>query len=276
MDVILNDDNKSGIAPENSKPLISQASYELNFLNVLGYEPEKPPLGDFLRQYHRLEGQWLVASPIYWQATHNDAFIIAANNELDLNEEEAHKWFNEVATFLKEEKISLYYHNAYTWLIKVDNKPSLNSPPVQLIMRQSLMPFIEKMDTTLYWQRLFTELQMFLSNHAYNNLRNEKPSINGLWLYGEGQFSLNSKRPILTNDAQLLLVFASQVKSLDFTQVINNKSIVLLKNSNELDNDKFTHQLQGKSVNWFWNNIAYQTVKQHWWNKLWRGLVNAN
>ncbi|WP_131783399.1 hypothetical protein [Legionella gresilensis] len=275
MDVILNDNNFS-TAPQNSKPLITQGNFELNFLTTLGYESSQPPLGDLLRQYYNLEGEWLVASPISWQASHNDAFIVAANNDLELSDEESHAWFKEVEQFLIEENFSMYYHSPNIWLIKVTNKPPLNSQPVHLIMHKSLMPFLEEMDNTFYWQRIFTELQMFLSNHNYNQQRLNKPTVNGLWFYGRGQFVLNSKKIIMTNDTQLRLAFSQQIKQLELNRPIDNKSILLLKNTNHRDIKQVTELLKNRPVNWFWNNTAYRTVKKYWWDKLWRGLTNAN
>ncbi|MGQ3887604.1 hypothetical protein ACQUW5_01060 [Legionella sp. CNM-1927-20] len=275
MDVILSN-NKFSPVPKNSKPLVTQGNFELNFLATLGYETSHPPLGDLLKQYYQLEGEWLVASPIFWQASHNDAFIVAANNDLDLNDKESYAWFKEVEQFLMEENFSMYYHSANIWLIKVANKPQLNSQPVHLIMHKSLMPFLEEMDKTLYWQRLFTELQMFLSNHDYNQQRLNKPPLNGLWFYGGGEFALNSKRLILTDDARFRLAFSQQIKQLDLTDRIDNNSILLLKDINQINTEKLTEMLKNRTVSWFWNNTAYQTFKEHWWDKLWRGLINAN
>ncbi|STX51513.1 cofactor-independent phosphoglycerate mutase [Legionella busanensis] len=275
MDVIL-DDNNFSTAPPISKSLITQGNFELNFLTVLGYESSSPPLGALLKQYYQLEGEWLVASPIFWQASHNDAFVVAANNGLELSDEESHAWFKEVEQFLLEENFSMHYHNAYTWLINATNKPQLNSQPVHLIMHKSLMPFLEEMDSTLYWQRIFTELQMFLTNHTYNLQRMNKPIINGLWFYGGGQFALNSKKLIMTNDVQYRSAFSQYIKQLELNEPIDNKSILLLKNISHKDIEQVAELLKNRTVNWFWNNTAYQITKKYWWNKLWRGLMNAN
>ena len=275
MDVILND-NKH-YTPQNSKPLTTYGSLELNLLDSLGYEASNPPLGDFLRQYHQFDGRWLVACPIHWQATHNDALIVASGQELDLSEEESFRWLKEVKNFLAEENFDLHYHNANMWMLRVnDNTPQLKAKPLHLVQHQSLMPFLEEMDDTLYWQRLFTELQMFLSNHPYNEQRQGKLSINGLWIYGSGQFSINLKRTIMTDDSQLLFVFPDKIKPLKLTNPIDNRGIFLIKHVNQINLDDLTNRLSHGRVNWYWNNKAYQIAKLSWWSKLWRGRVNAN
>lgn len=272
MDVIINDNKDS--PPLNSKLLNEQGSFELNFLSVLGFDIYNPPLGDFLRQYYQLDGNWVAVSPIHWQVTHNDALITLSGEALNLSQQESHEWFKVVAEFLSEEHLHLHYHDSVTWLLRVDNKPPIKSSPVHLLLNQSLMPHLEKMDATLYWQRLFTELQMFLSNHRLKHQRVNGPVINGLWIYGSGQFYL--EKEVQTDDLQFLQAFSDKAGRFELTKVQDNKGIVLLKHMTQRHLAELTDVFKDQNTNWYWNNKAYQTDKKRWWNKLWRKLVNAN
>lgn len=134
---------------------------------------------------HSLNGDWIIATPIHWQATHNDAMIVALGDELQLTQDQAYAWFNVIAEFLAEVGISMHYHDCYRWLLSVDHKPTIISPSPYEIKHRSLMPFFAHMDPSHYWQGLLTEIQMFLSNHELNN-KQTPFTINGLWLYHQG------------------------------------------------------------------------------------------
>src|SRR4051812_43703500 len=87
-------------------------------MKCLGFPETGPPIADFLRQAHQLEGSWLVCEPIYWEAGHNDAIVMATARMLQLPQAQSHVLFEKVQAFLVEEGLSLYFHDAYTWLIR--------------------------------------------------------------------------------------------------------------------------------------------------------------
>jgi hypothetical protein len=265
MDIIINNDTEK--APKGSIELITQGNAYLNFLVSLGYEPTAPPIADMLRQYHGLTGKWLMIAPIYWEATHNDAMIIAAGRSLDLTEDESKTWFAAINDFFAEEGLSLYYHNADTWLLKVNDKPSLISVPVHLMINQSIMPALAKMDETLYWQRILTELQMFLTNHPYNKQRENKCPINGVWLYGQGSFDITTTRPIISDDAVLLSRFPTHIKPFVESEPLEKNSIIF-RNSQDYH---CKEGIKKYATRWYWNNKAYALPKTHWWQRLFRG-----
>ncbi len=79
------------------------------------------PLADFLAQYYELKGTWCVVSPIYWQATHCDAFIVESGPSLQLSQEEGQLWFEALASYFKDVGFKLHYHNSYTCFCYVMN-----------------------------------------------------------------------------------------------------------------------------------------------------------
>ncbi|MDP1603185.1 MAG: hypothetical protein Q8M03_07965 [Legionella sp.] len=276
MDVIINGD--TDCVPLESKSLVTQHDWGLNFLASLGYDATNPPIGDFLRQYYQLTGKWIVAAPIYWEATHNDAMIVAEGASLPLTDDESRRLFAEVASFLGEEGIKLHYHNAHTWLVNVDNKSELVSPPTHLMLHRSMMPVLDKMDKSLYWQRIMTELQMFLSAHPVNNQRQDKLPVNGLWFYGSGVFTIDSNKKIITDNEPLINHFPDEFSSNSREGALNRVSddvILLITQQTSANFDHLRANLCNYKVRWFWNNKAYLTPKSHWWRRLWRGFINA-
>jgi len=142
-----------------------------------------------LRRYHKLEGRWLIVSPIHWQATHNDAMIIACNETLDLPDAESRLWFAALTEFLVHDKVKLHYHDAYTWLIQFEESPPINAKPVHRLLQQSMMQQLQALDSTLFWSRFITENQMFFSEHSLNKARAGRYPINGVWIWGDGDLS---------------------------------------------------------------------------------------
>jgi hypothetical protein len=258
-------------APVGSKPLLNYSSYYLNFLACLGFNPIHPPLADLLRLYHHLDGEWLIASPIHWQATHNDAMVIATGEALELTEEESRLLFAEVTQFLTADDFSPIYHDAKTWLFKISTKPTISSASVDTMLHQSMMPVLKAMDSTLFWQRLITELQMYLSSHPFNQQRQNKLAVNGLWFWGNGEFRVTTNRKIVTDDEVLLANLSSlgQMSFLMPTAIAKN-DLVFVKYPQQIDLSKIEDNTQKITARWFWNNMAYIKQKNHWWSRLWR------
>lgn len=130
-----------------------------------------------------IDGHWLTVSPIYWQATHNDAMIMACGAELDLPDDESRRWFEALAAFLVHDKVKLHYHDAHTWLIQFDAAPPINAVPVHTLIQQSMMQQLKALDPTLFWSRFLTETQMFFSEHPLNKAREERYPVNGVWVW---------------------------------------------------------------------------------------------
>ena len=110
MRIIINSNCPS--MPQHCKPLVSHNNALLQLLACFDYDINTPPLADLLRTTHHLEGEWLILSPMHWEATHNDAMITAIGEELNLTDEQSNHWFNLYANFLAEESLLLKYHDA--------------------------------------------------------------------------------------------------------------------------------------------------------------------
>lgn len=267
MDVVINADMNGEFA--HHSPLNGCSDWLPNFLSCLGFNEEQLPLGGLLQGYHQLaDGKWLVATPIHWQATHNDAMIIAAGRDLALTEEASRFWFAEIAAFLSADGIKLHYHDANTWFFNMDNKPDIHSKSPHLMLHQSMMPILNTLDKTLYWQRLLTELQMFISGHHNPPSLENQLSMNGLWFHGNEPFSIPASRSILTNDEHLLACFPNKIEPLTLDKKINKQALLMIQNDKKNTITDVQEYLRGYTVRWFWNNTAYKTQKLRCWNWL--------
>lgn len=266
MDVVVNDSKEH--PPAGSEPLVGQENYYQNILVGLGFKSENLPLAKFLSLYHHLpEGQWLVASPIHWEATHNDAMIVATGSGLDLDDSESRLWFAEVARFLQDDHFEPFFHDGQTWLFRINGKPQITSRPVQSMLHQSIMPTLNSLDSSLYWQRLITELQMYLSAHPLNLQRENKLPINGLWFWGEGEFKIIEKRPAATDDEKLLNLGLAEISALTSETIIEKNHLIIINDQKEIELCHLNDKISKNKVHWYWNNLAYSTRATHWWSR---------
>jgi len=277
MDIIINATLDS--VPQGLVPITSLGNFYHNILACLAYPSDFPPVADLLRQYHGLEGQWLIVSPIHWQATHNDAMIIAEGNELGLSETESHQWFDVFNEFVSPENMMLHYHDAHTWLLRCDGKPEVVAKPVHTLRHKSMMPELQCLDKTLFFQRFITETQMLLSAHPLNKSRTGLLPINGVWLWGGGKLHAPLSIPIVGHNqrlvrlAKLLSTHVYDEKTVPF---LTKDSMLLFNDVGQLDHSDLHVQLQKKSARWYWNNLAYFSKPKSWLSRLMEKMHHAN
>ena len=269
MDVIINQDSQN--TPEEVKPLASHGSALLNLLACLNYDPSNPPLGELLKRYHQLEGEWLVLNPAHWQASHNNVAIVAFGEDLELEEAELKILFHSFSDFLREAGMGLYYHDAYTWLISTTHKSLLKTKPIHQMLNKPLFYELAQMDETMYWQKFFTESQMFFSS------KHNQSVVNGVWFWGGGHLA-KEKQINITADQEWFRtaqLCSTTVSLYEPTCSLNDCDLLLLRDISVLNNTQ-QEQLKNREVSWYWNNCAYAYSPASWFTRLWRTLVHAH
>ena len=262
MDVIV---NGCAVGARGARP--SDGNFYTNILTCLGYPPQNPPVADLLRRYHKLEGPWLIASPIHWQATHNDAMIMACDDALALTDDESRGWFAALVEFLKHDPVTLHYHDAYTWLIQFSECPPIGAKPVHGLIQQSMMQHLQALDPTLFWSRFLTENQMFFSEHPLNKEREGRYPVNGVWIWGGGELKERGSRRLICGDEvtrELAGLLSSHVDRYHLGQKISKDAIMLCSDFDEL----LACQFEKKTVHWYWNDVAYVTKAKGWFARL--------
>ena len=282
MDIVINKEIAS--PPECALKIPYQANFYHNLLTCLDYplsgeqakgpkadEDLYPPIANLLAQLHDLKGNWLIISPIHWEATHNDAMITAFGSALELSDKESHQWFDALSEFLAPLTYRLFYHDAYTWLLQCDGQPTITAKPIHNLLHQSMMPELKNLDETLFWQRFITETQMFFSTHPLNKARLGVHSINGLWVWGAGPLGAPVQKPLICNEPNLLKLsqlLSTKVISGQFPQNPAKNSVLLLEDLNQPDRILLEEQFQSYTVRWYWNNMAYLTKPKRWWSRI--------
>lgn len=241
------------------KPVNGHQDYFLNILTNVGYPADAAPVADLLRKLHGLDGEWLVVSPVNWQATHNDSMLVAAGHDFSFSHEHTKDIFALFAGFVAEEGMHLHLHDAYTWLLQAPNKPKINARPVYSLLHRSLMPELEKIDDSLFWQKFLTASQMLFSDLNFKKENGPYP-VNGVWVWGAGFLS----------DAHGHEVIALDEKSYEITQILSGSSEIYSHNKSYSKDtvfvatcaesvEKLPKKILSKIDYWYWNNQAYQT-----------------
>jgi len=125
-------------------------------------------------------GAWLVVSPVHWEATHNNAAIVAGGDALNLTEEVSRKLFDAYAKFLAEDNMLLHYCNAGTWLLLCEDQASPQTEALDRVLQCSMHALLASLKSTPYWLRFMTESQMFFSVQKQEDA--DYP-VNGVWVW---------------------------------------------------------------------------------------------
>ena len=257
MDVVINSDYP--FSQTSIQPIKGSLNYYQHILSCLGYQADNPPVADLLRLYHDLEGQWLVVSPTAWQATHNDVILQTCSRQDGFTEEASRYLFDLFSTSATAEGMQTFYHDAFTWLLQCDGKPFISSLSVDRLQNQSLFGHIKALDSSLFWQRFITEIQMLFSSHKMST-ETETP-VNGIWIWGAGQLNKPSDRLILVsgqNEEALAKYLSTTIKTLS-TNIISKRALILFEFTDERTLLDLEHGLRRYATNWYWNNVAFHT-----------------
>jgi len=125
-------------------------------------------------------GAWLIVSPVHWEATHNNAVIVAGGEELNLTDEVSKKLYTAFAAFLAEDNMQLHYCSAGTWLLLCENQEPPNTQALDKALQRSMHALLADLKNTPFWLRFMTESQMFFSGQVQADAAYP---VNGVWVW---------------------------------------------------------------------------------------------
>jgi hypothetical protein len=265
IDVIVHASQENDVSPVNHtrQQQINQSYCQL--FQEFGYTASSAPVADFLKRYYGLSGDWSIASPIHWQATHRDATIRYADSMLKISDEESRRLFNAFSSFIEQYNMQLYYHDETTWLIQTTAHPIPLTTPVHLLIDKSMSPELRMLETKPFWLRFITESQMFFSSM--------KSNVNGLWFWGGGapQQIPNSRPLILCGDEHWLVAanhISKTVSCFDASTPIIRNSVYFVPNAHWIKASHLESYLSEHSVRWHWNNMTDLSKPKSWFFRL--------
>ena len=242
--------------------------YYHQVLACMGYPLQAPPVADLLRQFHQLSGLWLLVSPISWEATQSNAHVVAIGSQLGLSAVQGKFWFELFAKHAADYFPEMIYHDAYTWLIRVDGCPEPNAEPLHRMSQLSLFPQLAILDKTGFWPRILTEAQML-----FNQVQNEKNSdipINGIWVWGRGLLAEPGTRPIFIDSERgqrLAQLLSTEVHEFSAHRDLPKTALLLLDHPATLKD--LQPKIKHHAVNWYWDNASYHRPAAPWFKRIW-------
>jgi hypothetical protein len=199
-----------------SREFVMPHIWQMHLVNLVNHEQGIAHL--LAQDLGLVNGAWMIASPIYWQATHNDALI--TNYSISLSSQ----YFAVLQNFLALDMSKLYVHPTGIWIFECSNTPNLVSQNLENVMHQSLYPFLENMPS--FWRKWFTESQMLFSQ-----MKNTQ--VNGVWPWGGGKFAMD--KPVYVLDPDLWPKAIAPMYPWDDKLNVQNKDLILLVKSFEFD-----------------------------------------
>lgn len=272
IDVVINANKIDDVTSCSAAPYVF---YE-HILTCIGYQTDLP-VADLLRRYHQLSGKWVLASPIHWSASHNDATLNGQASTLLLSDDESRLWFNQLCQFMQQAGINMHYHDAYTWLIQIEQAPNLTARSPSLLLNQSLKRELMSMDDTNFWQKWLTEIQMYFSSHPLNQKRTHTCDINGVWFWGAGRVE-QSNRPLVCDQSlfELATHLSSDVRLYEENRALPKHAMVIFNDMSKEKYTAFTRQLRKKTTRWSWNNAIEVDDVMPLFKRIWRGFNHAH
>ena len=134
---------------------------------------------------------WAFITPCQWQVSTNHV-TLGDPAQLALDEAASRALLGIVAPWFAEDGIALTYDQPTRWLAQGAPLQGLATASLERVLCRDVrtwMPQGTDKQATRTLQRLFSEVQMLLYTHAFNDERTNQglPTVNSFWVHGAGQ-----------------------------------------------------------------------------------------
>jgi hypothetical protein len=248
---------------DSSKDFYSLQTWQMNVMNAINHAQG---VAKFVAAQKGLpDGNWLLARPIYWQATHNDVMIVA-DCQQGFSDDHMKHYFEVFQGFLERDGYSVYRLEHHLWLFDANSMPTMQSVGLNDVMHQSLQTFIQQMPVE--WRTWFTEVQML-----FHGLPAPGPyPVNGVWVFGGGE-PPNHLPLTYMGDFHL-----PEYENWNAEKTLKSGDVLLVsKDKQQILNEELKHVLSGfHEVHWWWNNQHYTVSKPSIWSKIKNWISHEN
>lgn len=265
MDVVL--DAKGDFTFLSENPLPCYGDFYTHALLALGYSIDNLPLCSLISSFYSDTHLSWLCTPVIWEASHNDARIIFAGDNLPVSENVLIDAFNETAHFFEHDNILMKRHSPTYWLMDVpDTLPRNFAPNVMSMLYQSMMMTLQTLDAKHFWSLRLTEIQMLFEQN-----RASLQSVNGVWIWQDKSCHHALKRRVISDDEQLLFWIKKQGgEGIAFSPELSfyEKDILILRDVTHLET--IMKKTSPFKTRWYWLDSVHDTPGLSFWNRLWR------
>lgn len=151
------------------------------------------------------DGFWLRADPMALAVDLVHVYLLG-NQHLQLTKEDVTHYLSLLNRHLTPENLQIVAPQSTRWYINVENIPKIKTHCPDAILGKSILDYFLTGPEALTWMRRMTEWQMLLYESIFNRERtaSELPTVDALWLWGEGESPQITCRPqwdtVVSND----------------------------------------------------------------------------
>jgi hypothetical protein len=139
---------------------------------------------------------WAWITPSHWRVG-RDHIAMAAQSELQLDEEDARGLLAAMRPYFEEDGITLAYDTPMRWLARGDIFRSLPSASLDRVGGRTVESWLPRGDAGKSLRRLQQEMQMLLYTLPLNDARQQRGllPVNSFWISGTGALPANRSAP---------------------------------------------------------------------------------
>lgn len=130
---------------------------------------------------------WAFITPCHW---HSGSRAVAMSSDPldDLDELQSRTLLATMQAFFAADSLTLHYDQPTRWLVQGEALRGLRCASLDRVRGCAVADWLPGGDSAIAWQRLQSEMQMLLHEHALNVARAQRgaASVNSLWLSASG------------------------------------------------------------------------------------------
>jgi hypothetical protein len=140
------------------------------------------------------DSYWLRADPVGINMQ-RDQMILQA--DIALTAEEAAQLCASLNAHFAVDGLRFVAPHPQRWYLQLDHVPGMQTHALAQVVGADIHAYLPYGAQALRWHSVLNEIQMLFYEHAVNQAREKRgePVVNGVWLWGGGQFSGNLKQP---------------------------------------------------------------------------------
>jgi len=184
LDLALSRSNRSNVVHTGYESVLAY------LLGLKSIEPSGFPTAayTYLLDVGESKHTWYVrADPVCLQPD-RDRVVMVSANLTNITMADAQAISQEINHIYRDEPWQFVTPHPQRWYILLQDDPCIETAGIDQVMGQNIDNYLPTGPNHKYWRSILNEIQMLLHSHSVNEQRSSQdlPSINSLWLWGDG------------------------------------------------------------------------------------------
>lgn len=155
------------------------------------------------------QGNWLRADPVNLRLQRDQLLLSGVLPSMD----EAQQFCVSLNEYFAGHGMAFVAPHPQRWYLRLDVPPNIRTVPLPELFGCNIRGDLPKGEEAAHWHKVFNEIQMLLYAHPVNDAREARgePTINSVWLWGEGNLLEPLRRDYksVSSDDELVEMFSS-------------------------------------------------------------------